>query len=107
MPLPETITVLKYVGYTLGTVLAGAVAAKKLPVSRKGKKLEASRCPDPDCHNEVRNTAREVTALRDDFTSFKNDDFKKFKEDVYPKINTTAESVARIEGFIQGLHKGK
>jgi len=50
---------------------------------------------DPECHASVVYTETTIGELKTDFNSF--------KDDIYPKINKTAESVARIEGFMAGI----
>ena len=52
-------------------------------------------CPDPECKDAIQGS---ISGLRNDF--------KEFKKDVHPKINDTAEAVARIEGYIAGKKNG-
>lgn len=54
------------------------------------------KCPDPECHNQMLDTAKELGEL------------KKFvTESIAPKVERTAKDVAYIRGWIDGLKDGK
>lgn len=53
--------------------------------------IAIGECPDPGCHKTVEQIGEDVEHL-----------CEAVEKDIFPKINRTAEAVARIEGYIQG-----
>ena len=69
---------------TMGLSKLGLV---RISLGRK----EGAHCPDPGCHRSVEQIGDDVEHL-----------CQTVEQDIFPKINRTAEAVARIEGYIQG-----
>lgn len=65
---------------------------KRPEAPEQGPVAPAVACPDPECKEQLTGEIQEL-----------KEDFKKFKADIFPKINRTAEGVARIEGWIEGM----
>jgi hypothetical protein len=80
-------------------VLGGIVLTlKKLGLNvsfGKANGKSNGKCPDPECHASVEQVAKDLSEVKEEF--------KSMKKEMFPKINGTAEAVARIEGYIEGL----
>lgn len=88
-----------------GALLVGGYGAFRLINLLRNKKApqqpgphshpDPAGCPDPGCQTKL---TGEIQDLKEGFN--------KFKEEIFPKINDTAEGVARIEGWIEGIKNG-
>ena len=79
---------LKAVGLVIGSLITGAVAKAKLPVSRNKKAGQDTGCGDSDCREQVVTNTEKIATL------------EKGQSKLFGKINTVAVDVSYIKGQI-------